>query len=384
MEEKQVVTPWNVEAEKGKSIDYKKIIEQFGCQEVSDDLIAKIEKITNAKAHFLLRRRIVFAHRDMDKIIDKDFYLYTGRGPSSQSMHLGHAIPFIFCKYLQDTFDVPLVIQITDDEKFLWKELELDQAIAYGEANIKDIIAFGFDLRKTFIFSNIQYCHDSFYRNTVKISKSISLNEGSHVFGFDGSSSIGQVEFPAKQIAPCFPSSFGFLPHSMHCLVPAAIDQDPFFRLARDKAYIVKHHKPGSIYSSFLPSLLGVDKKMSASDVPSTIYLSDKPEEIRSKILKFAFSGGRATLEEHRRLGGVTSVDVSFDYLRHFLESDEELDAIREKYEKGEMLTSELKNKCISVVQDFVASYQARRREVTDEDVVLFKNANRAMFPTKQ
>jgi tryptophanyl-tRNA synthetase len=43
----------------------------------------------------------------------KPFYLYTGRGPSSASMHLGHMIPFIFCKWLQDVFDVPLVIQLT-------------------------------------------------------------------------------------------------------------------------------------------------------------------------------------------------------------------------------------------------------------------------------
>jgi tryptophanyl-tRNA synthetase len=44
---------------------------------------------------------------------EKPFYLYTGRGPSSESMHLGHLIPFLFTKYLQDAFGVPLVIQLT-------------------------------------------------------------------------------------------------------------------------------------------------------------------------------------------------------------------------------------------------------------------------------
>ena len=28
------------------------------------------------------------------------FYLYTGRGPSSEAMHMGHLIPFIFTKYI--------------------------------------------------------------------------------------------------------------------------------------------------------------------------------------------------------------------------------------------------------------------------------------------
>lgn len=68
---------------------------------------------------------------------------------------MGHTIPFIFTQYLQRVFDVPLVIQITDDEKFLFKDsLELGATIKMGISNIKDIIAFGFDPSKTFIFSD--------------------------------------------------------------------------------------------------------------------------------------------------------------------------------------------------------------------------------------
>ena len=91
----------------------------------------------------------------------KPFYLYTGRGPSSDSLHMGHCIPFIFTKYLQEVFDVVLVIQITDDEKYIYRpELELDGkkgTIQMGIANIKDIIAFGFNPEKTFIFSDVEY-----------------------------------------------------------------------------------------------------------------------------------------------------------------------------------------------------------------------------------
>ena len=41
--------------------------------------------------------------RDFNTILDryekgKPFFLYTGRGPSSDSMHLGHMIPFVFTK----------------------------------------------------------------------------------------------------------------------------------------------------------------------------------------------------------------------------------------------------------------------------------------------
>ena len=32
-------------------------------------------------------------------------------------------------RWLQDTFDVPLVIQLTDDEKFLWKGLSVEESM---------------------------------------------------------------------------------------------------------------------------------------------------------------------------------------------------------------------------------------------------------------
>lgn len=87
----------------------------------------------------------------------KPFYLYTGRGPSSESLHVGHLIPFILTKWLQETFDVPLVIQLTDDEKVLWKDLTVEQGIRLARENAKDIIAMGFDVNKTFIFSNLDF-----------------------------------------------------------------------------------------------------------------------------------------------------------------------------------------------------------------------------------
>lgn len=60
----------------------------------------------------------------------------------------------MFTKYLQDAFDVPLVIQLTDDEKFLFKEdLSLEEVHRLAFENTKDIIACGFDPDKTFIFS---------------------------------------------------------------------------------------------------------------------------------------------------------------------------------------------------------------------------------------
>ncbi len=64
----------------------------------------------------------------------------------------------VYHRYLQDVFDVPLVIEMTDDEKFLFKkDLSLDEANRLAHENAKDIIAMGFDIKKTFIFSDLEY-----------------------------------------------------------------------------------------------------------------------------------------------------------------------------------------------------------------------------------
>lgn len=63
----------------------------------------------------------------------------------------------MFTKYLQEAFDVPLIVQMTDDEKFLWKDLTIEQSQKMTWENMKDIIAVGFDPNKTFIFTDTEY-----------------------------------------------------------------------------------------------------------------------------------------------------------------------------------------------------------------------------------
>lgn len=74
-------------------------------------------------------------------------------------------------KWLQETFDVPLVIQLTDDEKTLWKDLKVEDAIKLARENAKDIVAMGFDVNKTFIFNNLEFMglvyKSSFFLNNI-------------------------------------------------------------------------------------------------------------------------------------------------------------------------------------------------------------------------
>ncbi|RXW12591.1 hypothetical protein EST38_g13263 [Candolleomyces aberdarensis] len=392
----QVVTPWDVQGSvstdgQQQGIDYDKLIVQFGTRRIDQALLDRFERLTGHKPHTFLRRGLFFSHREFDKILDryeqgKPFFLYTGRGPSSDSMHLGHMIPFVFTKWLQDVFEVPLVIQLTDDEKFLFKhQLTPEQTLQFSRQNTKDIIACGVDLNRTFIFSDYEFMGGAFYRNVTKISRQITYNQVKATFGFNESDNIGKVHFASIQAAPSFSNSFPQIfgtVSNIPCLIPCAIDQDPYFRLTRDIAQKLKYPKPSLIHSKFFPALQGPQTKMSASDVNTSIFMTDKPNQIKNKINKHGFSGGRETEEEHRRLGGDTEVDVAYQYLSFFLDDDEELEKIGEEYRAGTLLTGQLKAKCIAKLQEFVSAFQERRAKVTDDIIDAFMDKNRQIEPT--
>lgn len=395
VEEEMVV---NIEEVKGK-IDYNKLVDQFGSTLINDELLDKLRAETVGRGrvptlHRFLRRGMFFSHRDLHNLLNAvssgtPMYLYTGRGPSSESMHLGHLIPFLFTKWLQDAFDAPLVIQMTDDEKFIFKGTydehtgdDLDRFAALTMENARDIIACGFDYNKTFIFSDLEYV-GRMYPNIVRIWKSVTTNAVTNIFGFDGSSNIGKVAFPAIQAAPSFASSFPTVlqadRNSDHlCLIPCAIDQDPYFRMTRDIAHKMVHKKhklsgkPALIHSKFFPPLQGATGKMSSSNENSAIFLTDTPEEIKNKIMHHAFSGGRETKAKQQELGADLEVDVSYQWLKFFLEDDEELERIGVSYGSGKgdfWSTGSVKTRLIEVLQVLVAEHQERRACISDDEV---------------
>lgn len=272
---------------------------------------------------------------------------------------------------------------LTDDEKYIFSEKRtIEEVQSYTRTNAADIIAIGFDMKKTFIFSDYDYMGGAFYRNITRISKHVTLNVARAVFGFNDSSCIGKVHFGAVQGASSFASSF---PHifgtdeskttQIPCLIPCAIDQDPYFRLTRDVASRLHFAKPSLIHSRFLDALQGPGTKMSASIETSAIFMKDTPKQIKTKINKYAFSGGQVSETEHREKGGNTDVDVAYQYLTFFMEDDAELEKLKIAYEKGELLTGELKALCIAELEKYVTGFQERRAVVTEEIIDQYMKA---------
>ena len=351
-----VVTPWHVEGD----IDYDKLIKQFGTQKISNDLLLKLQKITG-EDHFMLRRGVFFSHRDLNLILEnyekgKEFFLYTGRGPSGHT-HIGHLVPWVFAKWLQDKFNVNMYFQLTDDEKFFAKEaLSLDQTTNFALENALDFIALGFKPEKTKIIINTKNIK-TLYPIASQVAKKINFSNTKAVFGFTNDTNLGMIFYTSLQSAPCFMED-------KQVLIPLGVDQDPHFRITRDVAPKINKTKPALIHNIMIPSLSGPGGKMSASDEKNTIYTTDSPEVVKKKINKYAFSGGQPDVDEHRRIGGNPDIDVSYQYLRIFFERDDsKLKKIYDDYKSGKMLTGELKAILIEKINEFLSLHQEKREE---------------------
>lgn len=379
MEKEQLITPWEIKSD--GAIDYKKLM-KFGAKAIDGSLIKRFEKATGIRAPTWLRRGLFFSHKDLDIVLDKyekgeQIFLYTGRGPSSESMHLGHLIPFMLTKQLQDAFNAIVVIQMSDDEKYYFKgEHDLTYYTELAYKNAKDIIAVGFNKEKTFMFANsIEFKENKMLQHNFDLmSNCVKVSDITAIFG-DSIKTASQFNWPVKQSIPAYSNSFPKIFGDKHimCLVPMAIDQDPYFRLARDFVDDVKnlgYLKPACIHSEFLPALEGMSNKLSSSNNnPTTIFLTDTLKDVENKIKKHAFSGGQETLEEHRKLGADLTVDISYQWLLYFEPDDAKLADIAHKYSSGEMLTSEIKKILITCVQNIITNHQEIRNNLTQEQV---------------
>lgn len=85
---------------------------------------------------------------------------------------------------------MPLIIMLTDDEKFIHSQkLSLKQCKDFALQNALDIIAVGFDMKKTFIFADSDFIYGphgrAFSENMMEIGKRTTNNQIKGTFGFN-------------------------------------------------------------------------------------------------------------------------------------------------------------------------------------------------------
>lgn len=358
-----VVTPYDVEGE----VDYEKLTQLFGTQKIDEALLNRLKKYCK-ESHLMLRRNIFYSHRDLNLLLDDyekgiPFVLYTGRGPSGET-HLGHLIPYMFTKYLQDCFKTKLYFQLTDDEKFLFKDkLTLEDTHKLAVENLLDLIACGFESKNTDVIIDTDQIN-RLYPLALQVAKKVTFSTAKAVFGFNESTNIGSIFFTSIQSAPAFLPSIE-AGKKVNCLIPCAIDQDPHFRVTRDVAPKLGYPKPALIHSKFMPGL-GEGGKMSASKPETAIFTTDTPKEAKKKVMS-AFTGGRETIEQQKKLGGQPDKCSVFMYYAYLFEpNDDALKELQRKCKAGEIMCGECKQILAERVLKFLEKHQEKREKAKE------------------
>ncbi|GBF36782.1 tryptophanyl-tRNA synthetase [Methanofervidicoccus abyssi] len=353
----RLITPWEV----SEDIDYKETMEKFGIKPFKD-ILNKLET-----PHRLMRRGVIFGHRDFENIVEcirggKRFAVVSGMMPSGR-MHFGHKMVVDQLIYYQN-YNAEIYIPIADLEAYWARGIDFERIKKLAvEEYITNYIALGLTLKNTRIYLQSQ---NSVVKDlALKLAKRVNLSEMKAIYGFSGETNIGHIFAPIIQVADILHPQ---LEERMPVLVPVGIDQDPHIRLTRDIAGRCKEYNfihPSSTYHRFMTGLTG--GKMSSSKEETAIFLSDKPsEELRKKVMSCK-TGGRETLEDHRKYGGVPEKCVVYElYLYHLVDDDRELREIYERCRSGDLTCGRCKKLCYEKLTEFLKDLN-ERREVARE-----------------
>ncbi len=360
----KIIDPWGSELLE----DYGKIVKDFGLEIFHSNLFPEPNR--------LMRRNVVFAGRDLKIIADaikhkKDYYVLSGIMPSNEKIHFGNKMVVENIRYFQD-HGADTYILVADLEAESTRGISLEEARKRAlEFHIPAYIALGLNPKKTTFY--FQSENKELMNYAYQFAKKITLNEFEAIYG---NADPGKIMAAMTQVGDVLYPQFR---ERKPGIIPVGIDQDPHIRLARDIVRRFKDKKfflPSSVYHKYTPSLDG-SMKMSKSKPESCIELPEDIKAVKRKI-KNALSGGRDTLEEHRKLGALIEKDMAFELLKqHLVEDDKELDKIYHEYKSGKMTSGELKeiacDKMETFMENFVKGIEHARKHVGSLNFVKFR-----------
>ncbi len=359
-----MIDPWA-----SSSVDYDKLVNQFGIQKFSD-LINDVEN-----PHRLMKRGVIFGHRDFDKVnnlINKkeDFAVVGGMMPSGQ-MHIGHKMVVDQLKWYQEK-GAMLSILIADLESYAARDMSFEKArdIAINEY-LTNYIALGLDLEKDNVNVYLQSKNDTLRDLAFKASKKTNFNELKAIYGFNQSTNIAHIQAPLFQVADILLPQLEEFGGPKRVVVPVGIDQDPHIRLTRDIARKLNDEygfiSLSSTYHRFLTGLSG--DKMSSSKPSTAIYLNEDSKTAAKKV-KTAKTGGRESLKEQQELGGEVDKCVIYEmFVYHLIDDDKELEKIRHDCLGGTLRCGDCKaraSELISEMFDEIHDKQEEAREIAN------------------
>ncbi len=337
--------------------DYDHVFKEFGLKPFPKTMASELN-------HRFFERNIVIAHRDFEKVFDriqkkKPFINMTGIS-SSGPLHLGHKgiidLAFFFKqKGARNYFAACDLDAYTSrpDSKVPSMKAAKENAVS----NICDALALGFEPEDIYLQSKKP---SRYYEFSYEISKKITTSTFEAIYGH---LDMGKIASNLLQYADILHGQLPEFEGKMPSVTGIGLDQDPHARATRDFVERLPYdlEKPSFIYFKH-QSGLKEGTKMSASDPDTAIFLNDSPKDAERKIQR-AFTGGRPTLEEHRKLGGVLEIDKVYELLWFHYPNTKELLKIAEEFKSGKMLSREMKQIAVDYFTGFLKEHQQKAKE---------------------
>ena len=356
-----MIDPWA-----STSVDYDKLVNQFGIQKISD-MIGDIKDPQR-----LMKRGVVFGHREFNEInnlINKkeDFAVVTGMMPSGQ-MHIGHKMVVDQLIWYQKK-GAMLSLPIADLESYAARDMSFEKGRKIAvEEYLTNWIALGLDLERDNVNVYLQSQNKSLFDLEFKASRKTNFSQLHAIYGFDNSTNIAHVQAPLMQVADILLPQIEEFGGPKKVVVPVGVDQDPHIRLTRDIAHRLNEElgflQPASTYHRFLTGLTG--DKMSSSKPNTAIYLNEDPE-VAAKKVKTAKTGGRESLKEQEELGGEVDKCVIYEMLvYHLIDDDGELDKIREECLSGQLRCGDCKMRTSELMKEYFEELKDKQVEAAE------------------
>ncbi|ELP84212.1 tryptophanyl-tRNA synthetase, cytoplasmic, putative [Entamoeba invadens IP1] len=358
-----------------KYIDYTKVASTLQINTISSDHLSRLEKLSGKPLHQFLRRGFYYSEIDFEEVITaleqkKPVYVFLQKLPSKE-FSLSDYVDFALAKYLQETFGVKVVVQLLDDIVVLNRSATIQEVAKLVTETTKNVIACGFDAKNTLIFND----YNSFgkmYRTVTTIEKAMAFDVVKPFYSFENSDNIGKLSSPAIIAAGMFCGQFEEkIGSEATCVVIENIKNGQFIKIVRDIAQAIGAQKPAALFRKNVPLLTGVAKFEECTKM-NAILMNDTEKEVERKINKVAFSGGRDTMEEHRKLGGQCDIDIPFNYINIFSDDDTLVKDTFDQYSTGKMLSGEIKKVASGVMKKVVLDFEAKKKPVTNAVVKTF------------
>lgn len=345
--------------------DYERVIQKFGIEAFDKKILARFPD-----PNMLMRRGVVFGHRDLQLIADaykakKPFACLTGIMPSAEQLHLGNLTVIRMVKYFQD-IGAETYLLAADLEALATRGISLEEARRrVVEFYLPAYIALGINPDKLHFYFQSQ--NQSVKNLAYEFSPRVTANEFRAIYGEVAAPKIMSSLLQSADILyPQLPENGGPKP----TVIPVGADQDPHIRLARDIVHRVKTHifvPPTSVYTKFTPSLDG-SLKMSKSKPGSYIAIPEDPDVAAKKIFS-ALTAGKKTAAAQRKYGADPNKSVVFELLKqHLMEDDKKLERLMQDYRNGKLLDGESKQIAAELMRkfmiDFTKKFEAAKSKV--------------------